>query len=208
MEQYFQDHVLGKMQGTYSGYPVYEPNYAALYQPISRADLNSFTGYSDSYSKTWDNLIRGQLTNASLFSLPGGDAGIAVVVESGNEGWDSTPDPLLLQETTLPNGNQGSYYWGTSATPGHGHRSRYAGTTELRLPVLKQVTLDVSGRYDSFTIHDHNVNHATYNLGIEYRPFDTLLLRGRYGTAFKVPTISDTDQAPSGFYNSVTDYLN
>jgi outer membrane receptor protein involved in Fe transport len=33
-------------------------------------------------------------------------------------------------------------------------------------------------------------------------------LRGRYGTAFKVPTLSDEFQLPSGYYSSVTDYLN
>ena len=39
-------------------------------------------------------------------------------------------------------------------------------------------------------------------------PFDWLLLRGRYGTAFKVPTLSDEFQQPSGGYSSVYDYLN
>ncbi|SFK60617.1 TonB-dependent receptor domain-containing protein [Rhodanobacter glycinis] len=207
MEKYFSTHVLGPQQGTYSGYPVFEPNYAGLYEPVSNSDFRSFTGYTDSYSKTWDNLIRGQLTNTSLFSLPGGDAGIAVVLEGGNEGWDSTPDSRLLQTVTI-NGNQTPYVWGTSATPGAGHRSRYAATTEVRLPLLKQVTMDVSGRYDSYKVSGKDVSHGTYNLGIEYRPFDSLLLRGRYGTAFKVPTLSDEYQRPSGYYNSVFDYLN
>jgi outer membrane receptor protein involved in Fe transport len=70
------------------------------------------------------------------------------------------------------------------------------------------VTLDVSGRYDSYGVDGERVSHKTYNLGIEYRPFETLLLRGRYGTAFKVPTLADEFQGPSGYYSSVTDYLN
>lgn len=208
MEQYFQDHVLGKMKGTYAGYPEYTPNYAALYQPIPVSAFDSFTGYSDSRAKTWDNLVRGQLTNASLFSLPGGEAGVAAVLEGGNEGWNSSPDPRLLETITLPNGNQGDYFWGTSATPGAGHRSRYAATTEFKFPLLQQLTLDASGRFDNYSIDGNNVHHGTYNLGLEYRPFDSLLLRGRYGTAFKVPTLSDTNQGPSSFYSSVTDYLN
>jgi iron complex outermembrane receptor protein len=208
MEQYFASHVLGARQGTYSGFPVYTPNYAALYNPISVADFNSFTGYATSNQKTWDNMLRGQLTNASLFSLPGGDAGIAVVLEGGNQGWDSTPDPRLLEEVMLPGGNMGSYYWGTSATPGAGHRSRYAATTELKFPLLKQLTLDVSGRYDSYDVGETTVSHPTYNLGLEYRPFDTLLLRGRYGTAFKVATLSDEFQRTSTAYGNVYDYVN
>jgi outer membrane receptor protein involved in Fe transport len=208
MEQYFSTHVLGPQNGTYSGFPVYTPNYAALYNPVSVADFNSFTGYSTSHAKTWDNMLRGQLTNASLFSLPGGDAGIAVVLEGGNQGWDSTPDPRLLETITLPDGQTGDYFWGTSATPGAGHRSRYAATTELKLPLLQQLTLDVSGRRDSYNVGGEKVSHSTYNLGLEYRPFDTLLLRGRYGTAFKVPTLSDEFQRPSTAYNSVYDYVN
>ena len=207
MEDYFASHVVGPQHGTYYGYPVFTPDYEALYHPVSNADFRAFTGYTDSRSKTWDNLLRGQLTNESLFSLPGGDAGLAVVLEGGNEGWDSSPDARLLQ-TINYNGNEVPYVWGTSATPGAGHRSRYATTTELRLPVLSQLTFDVSGRYDSYKVDSSRVSHKTYNLGVEYRPFESLLLRGRYGTAFKVPTLSDEFQGPSGYYNSVTDYLN
>ncbi|MEY2169258.1 MULTISPECIES: TonB-dependent receptor domain-containing protein [unclassified Rhodanobacter] len=212
MEAYFSKHVLGPQLGTYSGYPVFEPNYAAMYNPVSPTDFKGFTGYSTSHAKTWDNMLRGQVTNSSLFALPGGDAGVAVVLEGGNQGWDSTPDPRLMQNTTVDYGNgftySTPYYWGTSATPGAGHRSRYAATTEFKLPLLQQLTMDVSGRYDSYKVGSGTVSHGTYMIGLEYRPFDSLLLRGRYGTAFKVPTLSDEFQRPSNYYNSVTDYLN
>ena len=212
METYFSQHVLGPQLGTYSGYPVFEPNYSALYNPVSTSDFRSFTGYSTSQAKTWDNMLRGTVTNSSLFTLPGGDAGAAFVVEGGNQGWDSSPDPRLMQTTTVDYGNGHTYatpyYWGTSATPGAGHRSRWAATTELKFPLLQQLTMDVSGRYDSYKVSGQDVSHGTYMLGLEYRPFDTLLLRGRYGTAFKVPTLSDEFQRPSNYYSSVTDYLN
>ncbi len=143
-------------------------------------------------------MLRGQLTNSSLFTLPGGDAGVAVVLEGGNQGWSYVPDPRLL------NGE----VWGTTDVQGAGSRTRYAATTEFRLPVLSQVTLDVSGRYDNYKVGGENVNHSTYNLGIEYRPFDSLLLRGRYGTAFKAPTLADEFQGNSGYYSFVPDYLN
>jgi len=50
------------------------------------------------------------------------------------------------------------------------------------------------------------VDKATYNLGLEYRPHKAVLLRGRYGTAFKAPTLSDQFQGTSGFYQTLTDY--
>lgn len=208
IEKYFSDHVMGRQQGTYSGYPVFTPNYAALYNQISQSDFRSFTGYTTSHAKTWDNLLRGQVTNQSLFQLGGGDAGLALVMEGGNQGWDSTPDPRLLETITDINGNSQSYVYGTSATPGAGHRSRFATTAELRLPLLEQLTMDLSTRYDAYKVDNQTVDHTTFNVGLEYRPLDTLLLRGRYGSAFKVPTLADEFQRPSGYYNSVTDYLN
>lgn len=201
IDDYFQSHVLGPQQGLdpiYQYYPVFTPDYAAFYQPIPVADMRTFTGYADTFGKTWDNMLRGQLTNASLFSLPGGDAGLAVVLEGGNQGWSYVPDPRLLD----------GEIWGQTDVQGGGHRSRYAATTELKLPVLSQVTLDLSSRYDSYKVLNQTVSHGTYNLGIEYRPFESLLLRGRYGTAFKVPTLADEFQGLSGYYSTVTDYLN
>lgn len=201
MDAYFESRVLGPQQGLdpyYGAYPVFTPNYAALYQPISVADMNAMTTYTDTFAKTWDNMLRGQLTNASLFPLPGGDAGIAIVLEGGNQGWSYVPDPRLLN----------GVIWGTTDVQGGGHRSRYAVTTELKLPVLSQVTLDLSGRYDSYKVLDQTVSHGTYNLGLEYRPFHSLLLRARYGTAFKVPTLSDEFQGLSGFYDFVPDFAN
>ncbi|WP_430391718.1 TonB-dependent receptor domain-containing protein [Dyella sp. 20L07] len=208
IEQYFSDHVMGRQQGVYSGYPVFTPNYAALYNPVSTADFRSFTGYTTDHAKTWDNMIRGQLTNQSFGTLGGNDIGAALVVEGGNQGWDSSPDPRLLQTITDVNGNSQSYVYGTSATPGAGHRSRFATTAEVRLPLLEQLVMDASARYDAYDVAGHTVDHPTFNVGLEYRPIDTLLLRGRYGSAFKVPTLSDEFQRPSGSYNSVTDYLN
>lgn len=208
IEKYFADHVMGLQQGTYSGYPVFTPNYANLYHPISNADFRSFTGYTTDHAKTWDNMVRGQLTNQALGTLGGRDIGMAVVMEGGNQGWDSSPDPRLLQSITDVNGNQQSYVYGTSATPGAGHRSRFATTAEFRLPLLDQLTMDTSARYDAYYVDGHTVDHPTFNVGLEYRPVETLLLRGRYGSAFKAPTLADEFQRPSGYFNSVTDYLN
>lgn len=208
IEQYFS-RVLGPQMGTYYGYPQFAPDYSKLYQPVSPSDFRSFTGYTDSRAKTWDNLLRAQLTNASLFTAPGGDAGVAFVLEGGNEGWDSSPDPRLLETVVDPYGNTDPYVYGTSATPGAAHRTRSAATAEFRVPLFKQLTIDASGRYDQYRQSGaKTLGHGTYDIDIEYRPFESLLLRGRYGTAFKVPTLSDTGQGVSNFYSFVTDYLN
>ncbi|WP_267226121.1 TonB-dependent receptor domain-containing protein [Dyella silvae] len=198
---FFTNRVLGPNLGPDPngfGVSTYAPNYAAFYTPITPADFHSFGGYVATYGKTWDNMLRGQVTDASLFTLPGGDAGLAVVLEGGNQGWAYEPDARYF--------NGGIY--DITASQGSGHRYRYAATTEMNFPLLTQLTADVSGRYDSYKVAGNTVSHGTYNLGLEYRPFETLLVRAKYGTAFKVPTLADEFSGPSGSYSQVVDYYN
>jgi outer membrane receptor protein involved in Fe transport len=178
------------------GQPTYQVNYQQFYTPITPAEYASFTGYAYSHSRTDDSLGRVLLTNTSLFRLPGGDAGIALMVEGGRQAWEYDPDPRFLDGET--------YLY--TAVGGAGHRTRYAGTAELRLPVISTLTLTASGRYDDYKVSDSSVSKLTYNLGLEYRPLQSLLLRGRYGTAFKAPTLSDEFQGQSGFFIGATDY--
>ena len=178
------------------GANVYSPNYAAFYTPITPAQYASFTGKATSYSYTEESLARAQLTNAQLFPLPGGNAGLALVVDGGGQGWNYAPDPNFL--------DGGAYLY--TATAGSGHRSRYSGTAELKLPVAPMLTFDLSSRYDDYRVEGNSVDKFTYNIGVEFRPFHELLLRGRYGTAFKAPTLSDEFQGTSGFFTTGTDY--
>ncbi|KRG69203.1 TonB-dependent receptor [Pseudoxanthomonas dokdonensis] len=200
INDYFEQNVLGPQQGWdpyYGAYPVFTPNYAAFYQPISPQDFNSFTGYAHSKSQTSDGMLRAQVTNSSLFSLPGGDAGLAIAAEWGKQKWDYTPDPGFLDGSI----------WGQTAVAGGGERDRYAVTTELRLPIVDMLTVTASGRYDAFKPDGGDtIDKPTYSLGLEFRPIDSLLLRGKYGTAFRAPTLSDQFQGLSGSYVRVTDY--
>jgi len=199
IDAFFVDRVLGPQLGwdpLYGAYPVFDPDYAAFFSPITPEEFASFTGYTDSVSETNDNTFRAQVTNASLFGLPGGDAGLAFALEGGRQGWDYAPDPRLLDGSI----------WGTTSVQGGGSRSRYAATAELRLPVVDMLTATLSGRYDAFKVEDETIDKPTYSLGLEFRPFKSLLLRGKYGTAFKAPTLSDLYQGSSGYYSTVTDY--
>jgi iron complex outermembrane receptor protein len=201
MNRYFQERVLGPELGVdplFGAYPIFQPDYAAFYQPISPEDFAAMTGYAVSRSKTVDQMLRAQITTTSLFSLPGGDAGLAIAAELGQQEWEYNPDPGYL------NGD----VWGTTAVAGGGDRDRYALVSELRMPVFEPLTLTLAGRYDSFKAGGRTIDKPTYSLGLEYRPTDTLLLRGKYGTAFRSPTLSDLYQGRSGYYTFVTDYYN
>jgi outer membrane receptor protein involved in Fe transport len=177
-------------------YPAFAPDYEAFYTPITPEDYASFNGVTTSKSDSSDSMLRAQITQPTLFSLPGGDAGLAVVGEYGRQWWKYEPDPRFL------NGQTYAY----TATAGRGERTRYAVTSELRLPIWQPLTFTASGRYDNYRVAGENVDKATYMAGLELRPLPSLLLRGRYGTAFKAPTLSDEFQGLSGFYQLVPDY--
>ncbi len=178
------------------GANLYNINWSQFYQPLTPAQYNSFSGQAVSYSRTEESLERLEILNSKLFPLPGGNAGLAVVFDGGDQGWDYAPDPNFL--------DGGTYLY--TATSGSGHRSRYSGLAELKLPIVKMLTVDASWRYDNYNVAGGKVDKATYNIGVEFRPLQQLLIRGRYGTAFKAPTLADEYQGTSGFYTSVTDY--
>ena len=178
--------------GTY----MYSPNYAAFYTALTPAQWRSFDTDATSYSRTEESYARGQVTNSSLFNLPAGPVGLALQIEGGGQGWSYAPDPRYLDGETF----------GYTSVAGSGHRSRYAGIAEAKVPLVSTLTADLSGRYDDYRVDGQNVDKFTYNLGLQYRPVDMLLLRGRYGTAFKMPTLADEFQGQSGYYGTLNDY--
>jgi outer membrane receptor protein involved in Fe transport len=72
--------------------------------------------------------------------------------------------------------------------------------------VIKNASITASGRYDKFLVPEGDFEKFTYNLGAEYHPVRVLTFRGRYGTAFKAPTLADEFQGVSGAYTSTVDY--
>lgn len=199
INDYFDQNVLGPDLGPdpyFGAYPTFRPDYDAFYTQLASQDFASFTGYGTAKAKSWDDLFRVQLTNSDLFSLPGGSAGLAVALEAGNEGWDYTPVPGIMDGAV----------WGQTDVGGSGHRTKYAGMAELRLPVFEMLTATLSSRYDAFDAYGTKVDKPTWSAGLEFRPIESLLIRGKYGTAFKAPTLSDLFQGLSGYYTRDTDY--
>jgi iron complex outermembrane recepter protein len=198
VDQFFSS-VLGPQLGTApnSGVDIYRPNYAALFQPVTPAQYAGFNQSVSEFSNTWINDTRATLGNASLFALPGGDAGFAALVEAGGEAWYQPVDPLFAQNALFEH----------AATGGGGQRSHAASAFELNLPLLKSLTLDLSGRYDHYALNEGSDNHKfTYKVGIEFRPLDSVLFRGSYYTAFKAPDLASIFLGPTDYYTQITDY--
>lgn len=193
------DYYLGPQLGTdASGYPIFAPNLDRLYQPLTRAQYDSFSAQNRAASMSWTQNETITANTTDLFSLPAGDVGAAVIAQAGNERFSN--------RSASPLADLG-YFRGTGgSTVAQGSRKQYAIGGEMQLPLLKQLTADVSARYDKYRYAGEGHGKATYKLGLEYRPFDTLLLRGSYATAFRAPDMFYLFSSRSSGYSSSTDY--
>ena len=195
------DYLLGPSLGIdpYMFLPVYDPDYSRLYSKIPQDIVAASLGVGTITSSTRNDQLHALLTKDAVFSLPGGDAGLALLFESGYESWEYRPDERL----------RSGDLFGIAFNPSQGHQTRMAGAMEWRLPVLKWLTLSPSARYDHYDAQGSTFDKATYSLGIEARPVESLLLRAKYGTAFKAPSLADQFEGLDPVRNSgLYDYAN
>jgi outer membrane receptor protein involved in Fe transport len=179
-----------------SGYPIFNADPERLYTALTGAEYDSIARNTVYHPESRTDTAAFTVTNGSLFALPGGDAGFSATAELGNQGYDLNPDPLATQY----------YYYSWKDSDGHGSRNRWALASELRLPVLERLNLSVAGRYDQYRFAGRTVGKFTYSGGIEWRPVDTLLVRGSYGTAFRAPDLHYVFAGPGNDETSGSDY--
>jgi len=197
IEDFFRDQFLGPQLGTYYGYPVYHPDQAAFYQSLTPAEYASFLGNIRTESTTWTHNANFVLTNTNLWELPAGSVGVAGLAQVGYQVWNNPTDPRVIAGD----------FWGITGTQGSGRRSSAAVALEFRIPLLKTLTANLSTRYDKYKNIDAGDDaRATYKLGLEFRPLDTLLIRGNYATAFRAPDMSYIYAGDSGFFVGATDF--
>jgi len=93
-------------------------------------------------------------------------------------------------------------------------RNRYAFFAEARVPILANrshpvagdvLALTLAGRYDHYSDFG---NKTTPQVGVEWRPSDTFLIRGAYSRAFRAPDLYFLYLPVSGFPTTVVDPRN
>ncbi|HJP98012.1 MAG TPA: TonB-dependent receptor [Rhodanobacteraceae bacterium] len=187
--EYYED-------GEDTGYQMYNAPVSRLYTPLTVAQFRSITQDSIDHDKSRAENWSLTLTNTNLFKLPAGPVGFAGIAEYGNSYFGLKADPLSLD---------GSYY-GLHNTDAVGSRSHAAVGYEFSVPVFSQLTVTTAGRYDRYSYGDTNTGKFTYALGVEYRPFQSLLLRGSLSTGFRAPDLSYLYAGMSGSSSGGTDY--
>jgi iron complex outermembrane recepter protein len=179
-----------------SGYTIYNAPISNLDTPLSVDQFRSIT--QDSVDNDFSRAETYSLTvnNTDVFSLPAGPVGFAAVAEYGNQYYGLKPDPLSLDGT----------YFGLHNTGAVGSRDHVGAGGEFSAPIFSKLTLTGAGRYDRYEYGDNSSSKFTYAMGLEFRPFDSLLARGSYSTGFRAPDLTYLYSGLSGSSSGGTDY--
>ena len=179
------------------GYPIYNADPSRMYTPLTRAEYDSIAADSTYRPESETQTLSFTLTQGELFSLPGGAAGFAATAELGHQSYDLKPDPRALEY----------YYYSWKDSDGAGSRNRWALAGELRMPVMERLNLSLAARYDEYRFAGRDVAKPTWSAGLEWRPLDSLLVRGSYGTAFRAPDLHYVFAGPGNDETSAPDYF-
>ena len=184
-----------------SGYPIYNLNLARWATPLTPEQYAALSTRVINKGQTGSSTFNFNVAG-DLFDLPAGSVGFAAVVEAARQEFDLVSDPRTDQ--LRPRDSQTIYNL-TSSGETHGKRDRYAAGVELRVPILSNLTAQLAGRYDKYDDITAVDDAITYNIGLEFRPFDKLLLRSSYATSFRAPDMQLVFAEGAASYSTILD---
>lgn len=120
----------------------------------------------------WDVAAQGE-----IFTLPAGAIGLAV----GGEYRDET-----LRDYRTALNEQGQIIGGSEGSSVFGSREVYSAYAELNIPVLKQVELQIAGRFEDYSDFGRTTKPK---FSVKVTPFKDLILRASYGESFLAPNL-------------------
>ena len=134
----------------------------------------------------------------SLATLPGGDLGFAVGVETRKEEGEFVPDALSVSgvATSLSSG------------PTRGDYSVDEIYGELLIPVLsgvpgaQELSFSLASRYSDYDTFGDTTNSK---FGFKWKPVESLLVRGTWAEGFRAPTIANLFGGGSQTFSFFTD---
>jgi len=163
-----------------------------IFDVLTEADIGAVMGRMaiDSDASVWSVFAE---TNGDLMEMKHGPLQFAAVLEWASQEYQITPDSRLLNQ-------EGEGWYGTSGTGGGGDRDRYAAGVEFGIPLTEQFRATLALRYDQYNDSSDVGGAPTYGIGLEYRPNDSLLLRGSFNTSFRAPDMHYLFAEESGFF--------
>ncbi len=160
-------------------------NSAATRAAIAPTDVN--TANSQEYALD-------VVVSKGLFKLPGGMTTLGL---GGSARYESLYDPSASPDDPS---NPNTQYL-RNINPFFAFGQRKVGSTffELGVPVIKQLTLDVSGRYDNYS---EGFDNFAPKVGVIIKPIQELTFRGTYSKGFRVPSFAETGGVEVGYTTS------
>ncbi|WP_242097149.1 TonB-dependent receptor [Sphingomonas sp. CROZ-RG-20F-R02-07] len=131
-------------------------------------------------------MLQGNITK-ELFQLPGGPLQVGIGGAVRHESLNN------------PNANANLAYLGLNAVTARGSQTVTAGYFEIDAPVLTQLELTGSGRYDHYS---EGYGRFSPKVGAKFQPFKQLAIRGTYSQGFRAPSFAESQSG------SVIGYVN
>lgn len=210
---------------------------ATAYNPFNGGCLNSDTSRADLGDCTPSNasaldairidvfrkgettlaLADFKISNSKLFSLPGGDVGIAAGVEFRRETFKDDRDPRLDGTITYTNIVTGEFFGsdvlGSSPSPDtSGNREVYSAYAEtfiplvsedMNIPLIRSINVQLAGRFEDFSdVGSTFVPRA----GASWELFNGFMLRGAWSEGFRAPNLVQVNDAGTTRVNTRDDY--
>lgn len=174
--------------------------YAQGTMPTAMVDALKATQYIGNYKNT-DIKMHGFDVHGShdLFDLPGGKSQIAVGADYRKNSYSEIGNAAVSHSEILFDSDQ---------TPFDFTRHNAGAFTELLMPIVKDLEVTGSLRYDSISkLTDNltsksvgnNQSATTYKLSARYQPAKTVMLRAAYGTGFRVASMKEIGQPLADF---------
>ena len=138
---------------------------------------NDYTATSALYA------IQGVVTK-ELFQLPGGPLQLGVGGHFRHESLDN------------PDGNPTADFIAFNQANAKGERDVEAGFFEISAPIVKQLEVQLSGRYDHYSTGFSNFSPKA---GFKFTPIRQLALRGTWSKGFRAPSFAETSGQITGF---------
>src|SRR5580658_299705 len=120
-----------------------------------------------------------------LFEMPGGPLMLAVGGQYIHKALNVTDPPSVVSGA-----QEGVIFYSV------GSQDDAAGFVELQGKPIKQLEVDLSGRYDHYDTYGGS---ATPKVGIKFTPVDQFALRGTWGRGFRAPSIAESGTAGLAF---------
>lgn len=186
--------------------------------PSEQATIDSFLIDVSRVATTSIRIADLRISRPDLFTIPGGDVGVALGVEQRRETYEDDRDDRLDGAVTFTNPFTGevsdSDVLGSSGTQdSEGERDVWAAYAELAVPLVSEdmniplaesVEVQFAGRFESY---DSFGEVAKPKVAASWRPVSWLQFRGSWSEGFRAPNLPQLFETGGERVNTRDDYI-